>query len=244
MPAAATDDVEGSNRRVKLGRRWRASPGAGAELQPDDRPDRRRRVPLPALDDLEAGSLEHRERAVVGVGRGHPSGRWHRPDRPRASSRRGLGRSRWPLQAWPRRRPDRGPCATTTKHTIDQTGVSSTGREDLRMAQPLVVLARREAHPADGAAVAVADEAGRQRSLGEVLDGALRRAVLGRRRIGPVAAAEPEVDAPAPLRVAALLEQRRQVGQAIGRERADVDVGMAKMLAVGPGQDASGIAVV
>ena len=50
----------------------------------------------------------------------------------------------------------------TTKQTIDQTGMSSSGARTFEDGEPLVVLARREADPADGAVVPIRDEPGRQ----------------------------------------------------------------------------------
>src|SRR4029077_6253294 len=46
--------------------------------------------------------------------------------------------------------------------------------------------------------------------------------VLARRGVRPIASAEPEEDAPAPLRVSAFLEQRREVAEAVGRQWPDV----------------------
>ena len=85
--------------------------------------------------------------------------------------------------------------------------------EDLRGGEALVVLARREADPADGAVVPVGDEARSELSLGERLQ---LGAIAGSRRIRPVATTEPKIGAPAPLRVAAFLEQRGEVGEATG----------------------------
>ena len=85
------------------------------------------RVPLPALDDRETGPFEHRERAVVGVRGRDPAAARCRPGTPRGSSRHGRGRTSIAASRsaaatpWPRARRE------TTKQTIDQTGVSSTG---------------------------------------------------------------------------------------------------------------------
>ena len=94
-------------------------------------------------------------------------------------------------------------------------------REDLGIGQPLVVLARAEAHPADDRAVVVRDEP--RRVVPPPRRGPEQLAVLGRGRVRPVAAAHPEVRAPAPLRVATLVEQRRQVADAFRGERLDLE---------------------
>ena len=173
----------------------------------------------PARSNIDSGP-------VVDVGRGRPRRRRpRRPDRPPAvvapwSRAKVTAASSNPLATpWPR---DRRP---TTKHTIDHTGVSSSGGEDLGEGQPLVVLARPDADPPDGfARVVVGDEPGRPAVAGVVVRGALQDGpVLRRGRVGPVAAADPEVGAPAPLRVAALLEERGKVGQAIRGQRLDVE---------------------
>ena len=91
-------------------------------------------------------------------------------------------------------------------------------REHLRIREAPVVLARCQADPTHRPVIAVGDEARREVFLGERLQ---RGAVAGRRGVGPVAAAEAEERAPAPLRIAAFLEERRQVGELIGGERLD-----------------------
>ena len=97
-------------------------------------------------------------------------------------------------------------------------GRSSSGAGACRGGEPLVVLARREAHPTDGTVVPVRDEPGSQLALCERLQ---LGAIAGSRRIRPVATLEPEIGAPAPLRVAAFVEQFREVCEAIRSERLD-----------------------
>ena len=93
----------------------------------DDRPDGTGLVPLPAFGDGEARLLEHPQRAVIGIGWRRSSRPPCPPGRPRAWSHRSLGRSRSPRRAGRWRRPDLGSSCDTTKHTMDQTGVSSIG---------------------------------------------------------------------------------------------------------------------
>ena len=78
------------------------------------------------------------------------------------------------------------------------------------MGQPLVILARADADPADGLAAAIGDETGRR------LDRARERRsgparFSRRRRVRPVQATDAEERAPAPFRVAALIEQGGEV---------------------------------
>ena len=92
------------------------------------------------------------------------------------------------------------------------------------MRQSLVVLARADADPADGLLAVVSDQA-RRAALLRVLDGSglhdLAMARLAAAR--EVEATDPEVRAPAPLGVAALLEELGQVGKAVRGEGPDVE---------------------
>ena len=144
-----------------------------------------------------------------------------RPGMPRASWRHAPVRTRWPRPAaacaMPRPRWRRA----TTKQTIDQTGVSSTGARDPGVGEPLVALAWTQADPADQGVALVGDETGRRRVVGEALED---RAVGGRRRVGEAEVADPVERAPAPLRVAAGVEQGREVGDPPAGERQDREV--------------------
>ena len=107
----------------------------------------------------------------------------------------------------------------TTKQTIDQTGVSSTGASTLEKAsRSKSSRGPRLTQPTSSLAV-VGDEPGRRVVVGgESFELApIRRG----RRVGPVPSPEPEVGAPAPLRVAARLEQGREVGDPTLGERQD-----------------------
>ena len=88
------------------------------------------------------------------------------------------------------------------------------------MGQAVVGRPRREAHPANGAAVLVADQARRRPIAGQSRE---PLAVAIGARVRPVKAADPVELAPAPLGVAALLEERGQVVPAVRREWVDRD---------------------
>ena len=77
-----------------------------------------------------------------------------------------------------------------------------------------------EAHPADDAIAVVREQAGRRIVAGARLQlGAVRLAG----RVRPVATPDAEVRAPAPLRVAALLEQGREIAEALRAQREDLE---------------------
>ena len=171
------------------------------------------------VDDLEPGVLEHRERAVVGLAAGTlrpftSDGYASRIVAPSLLAQ-AIAPSRSAF-ATPRPRAVR----ETTKQTIDQTGLSSIGARSFGVGQALVGRSRREAHPADGAAVLVADQTRRRPIAGQRRESL---AVAVGARVRPVEAADPVELAPAPLGVAALLEERGQVGPAIRRQRVDRD---------------------
>ena len=96
--------------------------------------------------------------------------------------------------------------------------------QDLGVGQPLVVLAGSEADPPDDRPALVRNEA-RRMTGASALPGGRREelTVLAGRRIRPIPAASAEVGAPAPARVAALVEQGREVGDAVRRQRPDVE---------------------
>ena len=155
---AATDDVGQGFEPVRIA-------SARIERQPDDRADRARGVPLAALDDLRTRpartSRACRERRS-------PPGRVRRrcrPGTPRASSRRARGR--YAIARVEQRRGDalaaRPPRHDEADDRPDRRVVDR--REDLGVREPLVVLARPEADPADGSAVLIGDQPGRQRPV-------------------------------------------------------------------------------
>ena len=91
------------------------------------------------------------------------------------------------------------------------------------MLEPLVVVARADADPADRLAVAVGDET-RVAALGSGgIHGALQDAAVALGRSArEVDAPEAVVGARAPLGVAALVEQAGEIGQALARQREDL----------------------
>ena len=191
----------------------------GSDLEPDDGPLRRRGV-RPAAGDLrEPGGLEHAERAAEGVRGRAPARPPCRPDRPRAGSRHG---SRVLDGGVEHRARDPVPSRGLGHHeTDDRPGRALVDRgEDPGRLEPLVRRARAQAHPADDAVAVVREQTG-----GRVITGAGRQlGAVGRGgRVRPVPAADAEVGAPAPLGVAALLEQRGEVAEAVrasaGRSR-------------------------
>jgi hypothetical protein len=102
--------------------------------------------------------------------------------------------------------------------------------EHLRMLQPLVVVARTEADPADGLAVPVGDQA-RGATLGRGGHrGAFQDRTVAHCGGGPeVDAANPIERAPAPFRVAPLPEQTSQIRQALGGQGQDLQVGRGRI---------------
>ena len=125
----------------------------------DDRSDRARGVPLPALGDREAGPLEHPEGAVIGVRRGDLLAGRCRPDRPRASSRHGRGHSPRLPRGAPSRRPGAGRGARRRSTRCSRPGCRRWGRGSSN-GQAGEVLARSEAHPADRPIAPVGDRPG------------------------------------------------------------------------------------
>ena len=111
----------------------------------------------------------------------------------------------------------------TTKQTIDQTGDVVEARPDARSLEVLEVLARPEADPADGRTVrGKGDQARRQCVVGLRLEA---RPVDGLTSlVVPAEAARPPELAPAPGRIAALLEQCGERRPGLAGQRPDVEV--------------------
>ena len=109
------DRTRGVVRRPRPTRQRRgqaaSSTSRGPDRLADDGAGGRVRAALAARHDLEAGPLEHAERAVEGVGRGDPLRRpRYRPDRPPGWSPRDHGRSRRRRRGARPPRPGRATC--------------------------------------------------------------------------------------------------------------------------------------
>ena len=233
VSADETNDVDRRGARVH---------SRAQQVQADHRPGPAGATGEPLADHPEAGVLEHRPRAAVGDRIGDPFAERIDRRRPRRRSRRRPSRARPRPRALPAARPCRRSRGSTTKQTIDQTRSSSAPAssaarrsDDLPVVPVLelpVARPRRDAHPGHDPAVAVAEETRRwaldrprRQHLAVVLPGS-RLDVAG----------DVERGAPAPLRVARLVEQAGEVVETVRRQDLDPEVrGRADRLAVAAG---------
>jgi len=177
-------------------------------------------------NDLEPGTLEHRQRPAVDVARRHPLALRHLDgvglQEPRAVL---AGVVDTGLEELP------GDAAAASLTPDDETDdrpdrLVVERLQDGRMGEPLVILTRADADPADRLVAVVPDEArGTVFLSGRVCRGLHRRAMALLTALREVKAADPEVRAPAPLRVTALLEEGGQVRKAFGRQGPNVEGG-------------------
>src|SRR3954447_9079828 len=195
----------------------------GADRPPDDRA-RWAAGRRATSHDIETGPFEHRQRPPKDVARADALTLCGL-DGVRLEERRSLVAG--VLDAGVEELPgDATTAGVTTDHEAHDRpdGFVVEGLQDRRMGEPLVVLPWPDADPADRLVPVVRDEP--------------RCAILGGRRVrrslhgGPMAllaalreveAADPEVGAPAPFRVAALLEEGGEVGEAFGRQWPDIE---------------------